>query len=305
MTFQIERRSNLSYAEFARGYLYANKPVVVTDAIGQWRALARWTPEFFKAEFGEMKFTINDGEKGALNYKAKGATEYTMSRFIDRVLNSTDENPAPYFRNRILYDEFPALKQDIEPLPKYFFPNWLPESYLMKSVQQVFNRGAQIELYIGGKGRAFPVLHYDGLASHAFLMQIYGQKQFILYGPDQGRYLYPTPGQPQISRVNSIEQPNMEAFPLFANAAPTKFVLEPGELLFIPSKWWHTTKMLTACISISTNVVNRSNWAALTDFVESKRKPLMRIPSRIYLRCAGSWRSRRDQRLGRARHSPA
>jgi hypothetical protein len=225
-----------------------------------------------------------------------GKVEYTMARFIDRVLESTDENPAPYFRNRVLYELFPSLKQDIEPLPEYFLPNWLPETYLVNYVGQVLNRGAAIEIYIGGKGGAFPVLHYDGAGTHAFLMQIYGRKQFIIYPPDQEPFLYPSPEKENFSMINSIDKPDLERFPLFAKADPTTFVLEPGELLFVPSHWWHTTKMLTASISISINTVNQSNWHELVDFVSKRRRnPMVSMASRVYLAGAGAWRSWRDR----------
>jgi len=297
MKFEIERRANLSYEEFARDYLYASKPVVVTDILSRWKALLRWTPEFFKREFGDMKFTIDEDLRRKVGYKENnGKVEYTMARFIDRVLESTDENPAPYFRNRVLYELFPSLKQDIEPLPEYFLPNWLPETYLVNYVGQVLNRGAAIEIYIGGKGGAFPVLHYDGAGTHAFLMQIYGRKQFIIYPPDQEPFLYPSPEKENFSMINSIDKPDLERFPLFAKADPTTFVLEPGELLFVPSHWWHTTKMLTASISISINTVNQSNWHELVDFVSKRRRnPIVSMASRVYLAGAGAWRSWRDR----------
>jgi hypothetical protein len=297
MKFEIERRANLSYEEFARDYLYASKPVVVTDILSRWKALLRWTPEFFKREFGDMKFTIDEDLRRKVGYKENnGKVEYTMARFIDRVLESTDENPAPYFRNRVLYELFPSLKQDIEPLPEYFLPNWLPETYLVNYVGQVLNRGAAIEIYIGGKGGAFPVLHYDGAGTHAFLMQIYGRKQFIIYPPDQEPFLYPSPEKENFSMINSIDKPDLERFPLFAKADPTKFVLEPGELLFVPSHWWHTTKMLTASISISINTVNQSNWHELVNFVAKRRRnPMVSMASRVYLAGAGAWRSWRDR----------
>jgi hypothetical protein len=296
MAFEIEKRSNLSYDQFEREYSFANKPVVITDALKDWKAL-RWTPEFFKREFGDFRFTINPDRNQKADYNSNlGTVEYTMSAFIDRVLSSTEEDPAPYFRNRILGEVFPSLRNDIEPLPPYFSPNWLSESYALKKLQQVFNRGAQIELYIGGRGGAFPVLHYDGLASHAFLMQIYGEKKFILYGPDQEQYMYGEPDNANLSQVRDVEHPDLAKFPLFAKAQPTTFILRPGELVFIPSKWWHTTTMLSPSISISVNVVNRSNWPALTEFVSSRRTSVMRMPSRLYLNAAGSWRSARDRR---------
>jgi histone arginine demethylase JMJD6 len=294
MTNSIDRREELSYEEFAKEYLYASKPVIVTDALCDWKALHRWTPEFFKKEFGNVKFTLDDNFKDKAAYN--GAVEYTMDRFIDLVLSSTEADPAPYFRNQVLYELFPSLKEDIEPLPEYFQPNWLPDHYMVKYVGEVLNRGAALELYIGGKGAVFPVLHYDGAATHAFLMHVYGQKQFIMYSPAQEQFLYPSPEKQNISLINSIDNPDLRKFPLFAKAQPTIFILQPGELLFIPSHWWHTTKLLTACISVSVNVVNQSNWHELVDFVSMRRRnPLVSFASCVYLTAAGAMRSWRDR----------
>jgi histone arginine demethylase JMJD6 len=296
MKMEIERRANLSYSEFAKEYLYANKPVVITDAMRQWKAVGRWTPDFFKQEFGSMKFAIDDDLKRKAGYKENGGhTDFVMSQFIDQVLQSTEENPAPYFRNKILYDLFPSLKQDIEPLPEYFLPNWLPDRFLVKHVGQTLNRGAAIELYIGGKGGSFPVLHYDGAATHAFLMQIYGLKEFIIFSPDQEKFLYPSPEKENLSQVN-VGKPDLEKFPLYKQASPTTFILNPGELLFVPSHWWHTTKMLSPSITISINVANQSNWRELVDYVAMRQKnPLVSVASRMYLTAAGAKRSWRDR----------
>lgn len=296
MKTEIEHREKLSYEEFARDYLYANKPVVITDALKGWKAVQRWTPEFFKQNFADMKFSLPEKGKSAYKADGKGEVAYTMATFIDRVLSSTEENPAPYFRNQILYDMFPTLKQDIEPLPEYFQPNWLPDRYMVKYVGEVLNRGAALEIYIGGQGGAFPVLHYDGAGAHAFLMQVYGRKQFIIYPPSQEKFLYPSPEKENLSLINSVDNPDLTKFPLFAQAEPTVFVLEPGEMLFIPSHWWHTTKMLTPSISISANVVNQSNWHELVTFVSMRRRnPLMSFASRVYLTGAGAKRSWRDR----------
>jgi histone arginine demethylase JMJD6 len=292
---RVDYRDNLSYEQFAREYLFANKPVIVTDAMRQWKALSRWTPEFFRREFGSMMFNLPDG-KGEFGYKENGVTEYTMMRLIDRILNSTDEDPAPYLRNVVLDEKFPSLREDVEPLPDYLQPNWLPDHYLVKSVGDILNRGAAIEIYIGGKGGAFPVLHYDGAAAHAFLMHIYGRKRFILYPPEQTEYLYPSSEKPNLSTVNSLDKPDLERFPLFEKAVATTFVLEAGELFFIPSGWWHTTKMLTPCISISANVVNQSNWPALIDYAAKRvHNPMKSFAARVYLTAAGARRSWRDR----------
>jgi histone arginine demethylase JMJD6 len=293
---EVERRANLEYPEFAKKYLHANRPVIVTDALHQWQALSRWTPEFFKRDFGSLKFNLDDGNRYKHEHEGNRVVEYTMAAFIDRVLASTEKDPAPYFRNKILYDTFPTLGQDIQPLPEYVLPNWLPDRYLVKYVSAVLNRAAAIEIYIGGKGGAFPVLHYDGAGAHAFLMQVHGRKEFILFRPDQEQFLYPSPERENLSLIKNVENPDLGMFPLFANATPMKFVLDQGEMVFIPSHWWHTTKMLTTSISISVNVVNQSNWRELVSFVSRRRRnPLLSLASRVYLTSGAGWRSWRDR----------
>jgi len=294
---EIERRSKLSYHEFARDYLYPMKPVVITDALQSWPAMRRWTPEFFKNEFGGMTFSINAAEYGQAGFDPGRADEFTMASFIDRVLESTEERPAPYFRNKVLYELFPSLKHDIEPLPQYFQPNWLSDHYAVKRVGDVLNRGAEIELYIGGKGAAFPVLHFDGAGTHAFLMQIYGRKEYIVYPPDQERFLYPSPAKRNHSLIRDIEHPDLQTFPDFAKAVPTKFFLEPGELLFVPSHWWHTARILSPSITVSINVLNQSNWPELVQYVAlQQHDPVRSVGSRVYLTAAGGRRFWRDRK---------
>ncbi len=289
MSDQIERRENLSNEEFMKEYVYANRPVIVTDALRQWKAVGRWTPEFFKGEFADMNLALN---KVAWS-KENGGADLTMARFVDTVLAFTDENPAPYLRNQNLCELFPSLMQNASPMPGYCSPNWLPESYSVKSLQGVFHEHSEIQFCFGGTGGAFPVLHYDVLTSHAYLFQIYGRKKFIVFSPDQEPYLYLRPRN--FSQV--VEKPDLDKFPLFKKAKATTCVLEPGEFVFVPIKWWHTAKMLTPCITLSLNVVNDSTWKPLTEWVCSGRETILRLPSRLYLNAVGS---RRDQRVRRS-----
>ena len=160
----------------------------------------------------------------------------------------------------------------------------------------MLNRGAAIELFIGGRGGSFPVLHYDGAGCHAFLMQLYGRKEYTVFPPDQEEFLYPSPDRENLSSIRDIEHPDLEKFPLFEKAVPTKFYLEPGELLFVPSHWWHTAKMLTPSVTLAANVLNQSNWPEMVNFVAMRRRnPIVSLASRVYLTGAGAWRAWRDR----------
>ena len=242
---QIDRHAGLGRQQLERDYLYALRPVILTDAIAHWKALGRWSPQFFKKEYGHLQIEV-DGEA------------MSLSDLVDRVEASTDDNPAPYLRNQVLAKWPPELTADVTPMPDCTRPNWL-ESRFFPSGKSL----SSVEVYIGGQGAQFPVLHYDGLHTHAFLMQLYGDKEYIVFSPEQARFLYPADGRvANKSRITDLLHPDLEAFPLFDQAEGVRFQLHPGETLFVPSGWWHTARILGPSVTVSINGVNRANSAA-------------------------------------------
>ena len=79
-----------------------------------------------------------------------------------------------------------------------------------------------------------------------------GGAEYVAFAPDQAKYLYPRDGfERNKSRVVDIENPDLDAFPLFASATPVRTLLRAGETLFMPSGWWHTARILEPTITVS------------------------------------------------------
>ncbi len=53
----VKKRGGLSPAEFQREYMRTNCPVVLTDVLGDWPALGKWTPQFSGDNFPDREFT--------------------------------------------------------------------------------------------------------------------------------------------------------------------------------------------------------------------------------------------------------
>jgi hypothetical protein len=110
-------------------------------------------------------------------------------------------------------------------------------------------------------GAVFPILHYDNSHVHAFLTQIHGEKEFVCFGPEQTAFLYPGEGKrSNNSLMNDVERPDLARFPLFRRARPLRATLYPGETIFLPGGWWHTTRMNTVSITVSMNTANWGDW---------------------------------------------
>jgi hypothetical protein len=151
LTDDIDRRVRLTQADFAREYLSPPRPVILTDALVHWRALGRWSRQFFKTEYGHLEVRV-DGER------------MTLRELVDRIEASSEDHPATYLRDQTLAEWPPGLTEDVYPMPECTRPNWLQSRFFPARGDMLF-----LEVYIGGSGARFPVLHYDNWHTHAFL----------------------------------------------------------------------------------------------------------------------------------------
>lgn len=240
--------SDLGADRFETEYTKPLKPVIITGAFDHWPARQRWTPDFFRLEHGGREVIVDK-------------KTWKLAALIDAVEESSVAVAAPYLRNELLALWPETLRADIDPIPLCLRSDWL-ESPSMRYVRH----WRSTELYIGGAGAKFPVLHYDQFHLHAFLMQIYGEKEYLAYAPDQLDCMYRGEGGlDNKSMINDLDHPDLERFPKFANANGLRFRLLPGETLFVPCGWWHTAKILSTSITVSMNGITGSNWK---DFVE-------------------------------------
>jgi len=239
----VDRRTNLSQAEFLNEYVKHSRPVVLTDAAKDWKAMKKLTPAWFKQNYSHINKNIN-------------GVNHNMGDFIDRMLTSTAENPAPYPYNFDVKKVFPELMEDFLPEIIYGKIDRINHKLMPKQLLQ----GTTVyEIFLGGKGSSFPYLHYDALFMHTQITQVYGSKDFVMYPPDQTPSMYPFPDNPKFSQVNFLD-PDYKKFPLFKDAVPIEFTLQEGETLLFPSGWWHTTKITEPCISLGRAQLNGYNW---------------------------------------------
>ena len=105
---------------------------------------------------------------------------------------------------------------------------------------------ALVSIWLGSKSRI--AAHYD--FPHNLACNLVGHRRFTLFPPEQVANLYPgpmefAPGGQDVSLVD-FAAPDFGRFPRFADALAAGFqvTLAPGDVLFMPSMWWHHVEAL-------------------------------------------------------------
>jgi hypothetical protein len=242
---QADRRAGLSLRDFNREYRDCARPVILEDAIENWRSRSAWTFEFFKSRYGESPVLVYRYEH--LRYLPQKGRHVPLSEYIDAVLSKDWDSCPEYIRdNWTLLVHHPELSGDYSP-HRYFF-DWY-------SLLPRFMRLHYPRIFIGPRGAVTP-LHSDIWGTHGWHSQLVGRKRWLMFPPEQQNLLYDFRMPP--------DQPDLARYPLYRQTRPLECTIGPGDTLFIPSGWIHCVTSLDATISLGSNFIGPGCfWPAL------------------------------------------
>ncbi|XP_050173049.1 bifunctional peptidase and arginyl-hydroxylase JMJD5 isoform X1 [Myiozetetes cayanensis] len=221
-----------SLEHFRDNYLIPERPVVLDGVMDHWPCMKKWSVDYFCQVAGCRTVPV---ELGARYTDEEWSQQLmTVSDFISQYI--MDENSVGYLAQHQLFDQIPELKEDIS-IPDYC----------------CLGEGEEDDITINawfGPGGTISPLHQD--PQQNFLAQVLGRKYIRLYSPQDSENLYPHESQilHNTSQVD-VEDPDLVKFPNFTKAAFQSCILMPGQILFIPVKYWHYVRSLELSFSVS------------------------------------------------------
>lgn len=117
-----------------------------------------------------------------------------------------------------------------------------------------FRPAATVNLWAGAAGLAARV-HYD--TYHNFYLQVLGRKRFRLLPPDVWRNLTLFPAVHPSVRQSQLE---WDALPADVRGRAREVVLAPGQILYLPSHWFHQVSSVDASVSVNVWTDALSQW---------------------------------------------
>jgi hypothetical protein len=180
----------------------------------------------------------------------------------------------PYLRHLSVNHAMPELREFIKH-PAAFGSNWVNSPRL--------DRLCGPELFIGQANTMFGHVHQDQVNVHVGFVQLQGEKEFVVFPPEDAEYLdifagREFPYQLRNSRVRYSDLQNYAKFPQLRKAHPQRIRLRAGQALWLPADWWHTTRNLSDSVSYSVRIINASNaWRSFVSHIQGIPRWMQRL----------------------------
>ena len=219
-------------------------PVIILGALDEWPALRKWNRTFFSRKYANERATA----VGVINGERDGFA-LPIRIFASHTHDSSPEHWT-YLHDEYFIPTHPELRSDLLPVPEALSVDYfqaLPEGLAPENAFLLWGtKYSKSELHIDP---------YNWTGSNALLV---GRKKWKLYPPGQDRFMYAREGAQCGSPLNCFKyQSAVDAFaydskqskadseylhrkyPLFKHAISWEATQTPGELMLIPSSWYH------------------------------------------------------------------
>ncbi|KAK3675654.1 hypothetical protein LTR78_004295 [Recurvomyces mirabilis] len=256
---QVARLDDLSAEDFAETWV--NKPFILTSPVKQWPVYKTWSISYLLEKYADVRFRAE-------------SVYWPLHTYLSYMSNSHDESPF------YLFDRSFAEKMSLivstdpdEPGADY----WPPTCFGTDLFTLLGPARPDHRWLIVGPERSGSTFHKDPNATSAWNAVLKGKKYWILF--PSSPTLPPPPGVFVSEDQSEVTSPLSIAEWLLgfhAEARQTAGCIEgicgEGEVLHVPSGWYHLVLNLEPSIAITQNFVPRQRVGAVLQFLRDQKK---------------------------------
>ncbi|WQF77851.1 Putative F-box domain, JmjC domain, F-box-like domain superfamily protein [Colletotrichum destructivum] len=247
----IQRMETLTYNEFSDKW--TETPFVLTNYIQAWPVYHGWTMDVISKRYGNIEFRAE-------------AVDWPFSTYHDYMENNDDESPL------YLFDKKFAEKMEIKVGAEEGAAYWKPECFGPDLFELLGEERPAHRWLIIGPERSGSTFHKDPNGTSAWNAVIRGAKYWIMFPPTASvPGVYVSQDSSEVTSPLSIAEWLLE-FHAEARQLPEciEGICNEGEILHVPSGWWHLVVNLESGIALTQNFVPKSQLSEVVSFLRDK-----------------------------------
>jgi len=253
---QIPRLGDLTLAEFNTSW--TNRPFILTDPVKLWLVYQEWNEEVLLSKYKDVIFRAE-------------AVDWPLKAYFEYMNNNIDESPL-YLFDRDFVNRMGLVVSDGDGENEAYCP---PDCFVEDLFTLFGDERPDYRWLIIGPERSGSTFHKDPNATSAWNAVIRGSKYWIMFPSSAS--LPPPPGvfvsddQSEVTTPLSIAE-WLLTFHGQARNSPgcLEGVCYEGEVLHVPSCWWHLVVNLETTIAITQNFVPKAHLSSAINFLKNK-----------------------------------
>ncbi|KAL9069244.1 MAG: hypothetical protein Q9161_005651 [Pseudevernia consocians] len=246
-------------------HAWTDRPFILTGPVREWPVYREWSTEAILRKYGDVTFTAE-------------SVDWPLKTYVEYMNNNQDESPL------YLFDRNFVEKMDIRVGKDGQYR--APSSFGEDLFSVLGERKPNSRWLIVGPEKSGSTFHKDPNATSAWNAVLRGSKYWIMFpqSPSQP----PPPGvfvsddQSEVTSPLSIAE-WLLGFHAQARATPgcAEGICKEGEVLHVPSGWWHLVINLSSSIAITQNFVPEAHLAGVLDFLKTKPDQVSGFPNDV------------------------
>ncbi|VDK75214.1 unnamed protein product [Litomosoides sigmodontis] len=263
-------------------FMLKNRPCRMrTIAIAKWKSQQQWVKcvngkniiniDFFIEQYGHMEVPLIKGKTDkimensdkSMDYDgkpscSKNSQKIKLKDYIEMMRKNIGSNNIGYAKDWH-FQQDSGTSYEMYGLPSVLHFDWINnESWSSDERNEI---GDYRFVYFGAKNTWTP-FHADVMSSYSWSANICGRKLWYFVPPNNEEHF-------RIDRDTFLKDIRT-AQDKWLSATVISFIQEEGEIVFVPSNWYHQVHNLEDTVSINHNFINASNADLIVEMV-SKR----------------------------------
>lgn len=269
-------QNDLTVEQFRTQYETPSLPIMISGLTPSWPSHSWTASSILNTIYASRKFRIGDDDNGR-------SIRVPFETYLQYMFTNKDDSPLYLFEDAFDDDEVAVgLLKEYE-VPKYFKEDMFP---LLPH-----DRRPPFRWVLVGGERSGTRMHLDPLSTSAWNVVLSGHKRWVLMSPELskelalGRNVWTDQEikdgiSPQAVYWFEEILPRIREFVVRSGREKEyrlmEFIQYPGEVVFVPSGWWHAVINLTDSVSFTQNWVSVYNFPSVWKDMKSRRKHLAR-----------------------------
>ena len=247
----IPRLEKLSIDTFSEAW--TDRPFILTESIKRWHVFQAWCWKDLAKQYAKTCFRAE-------------AVDWPLKTYLNYMSNTRDESPLYLFDQAFVEKMGLTIGEHGDYQP--------PECFQEDLFTVLGDQRPDHRWLIIGPERSGSTFHKDPNATSAWNAVIRGSKYWIMFPASTiPPGVYMSEDQSEVTSPLSIAE-WLLTYHAEARRVPgcLEGICNEGEVLHVPSGWWHLVVNLEPAIAITQNFVPRSHIRSVVDFLKRKAK---------------------------------